>query len=135
MPVRGFLRLSRVVAGHGLESLSQAESCTARQGRMRTAVLAVRAYGDPLKVIIPDTVLSTELQNEGVLLNLESGEYFGLDEVGMSMWKILGAVGDVEEARARLLAEYDVTEDVLTRDLDAFIATLAERKLIHVTDE
>ena len=102
---------------------------------MRTAVLAVPAHGDPLKVIIPDTVLSTELQNEGVLLNLESGEYFGLDEVGMSMWKILGAVGDVAEARARLLAEYDVTEEVLTRDLDAFIATLAERKLIQVTDE
>lgn len=88
-----------------------------------------------MKVTIPETVLSTDLQNEGVLLNLETGEYFGLDEVGMDMWKVLTACGNVEAARATLLAQYDVAEDVLARDLDALIATLMERKLLHVADE
>ena len=31
------------------------------------------------------------LHDEGVLLNLETGEYFGLDGVGMEMWKVLRA--------------------------------------------
>ncbi len=88
-----------------------------------------------MKVTIPDSVLSTELQNEGVLLNLETGEYFGLDEVGMEMWKILRANGDVDEARAALLEQFDVTDDVLARDLREFIATLAQRKLVLVADE
>ena len=88
-----------------------------------------------MKVTVPDSVLSTELQNEGVLLNLATGEYFGLDEVGMEMWKILRANGDVDEARAVLLEQFDVTDDVLARDLREFIATLAKRKLLLVTDE
>ena len=88
-----------------------------------------------MKVTIPETVLSTELQNEGVLLNLETGEYFGLDGVGMEMWKVLGTSGTVESARAILLEQYDVTEEVLSRDLGAFIAKLAQRKLVLVTDE
>lgn len=88
-----------------------------------------------MKVSIPDSVLSTELHDEGVLLNLETGEYFGLDEVGMEMWKVLRASGDVGAARAALLEQYDVAEDVLAKDLDELIAKLAERKLLLVADE
>ena len=88
-----------------------------------------------MKVSIPDSVLSTELHDEGVLLNLETGEYFGLDGVGMEMWKVLRATGDVGAARATLLEQYDVAEDVLAKDLDELIAKLAERKLLVVADE
>jgi len=88
-----------------------------------------------MKVSIPDSVLSTELHDEGVLLNLETGEYFGLDGVGMEMWKVLRANGDVDAARAALLEQYDVAEDVLAKDLDELIAKLAERKLLLVADE
>ena len=88
-----------------------------------------------MKVSIPDSVLSTELHDEGVLLNLETGEYFGLDGVGMEMWKVLRANGDVGAARAALLELYDVAEDVLAKDLDELIAKLAERKLLLVADE
>ena len=88
-----------------------------------------------MKVSIPDSVLSTELHDEGVLLNLETGEYFGLDGVGMEMWKVLRANGDVGAARAALLELYDVAEDVLAKDLDELIAKLAERKLLFVADE
>ncbi|MBK6803520.1 MAG: PqqD family protein [Betaproteobacteria bacterium] len=88
-----------------------------------------------MKVSIPDSVLSTELHDEGVLLNLETGEYFGLDGVGMEMWKLLRANGDVGAARAALLEQYDVAEDVLAKDLDELIAKLAERKLLVVADE
>lgn len=88
-----------------------------------------------MKISIPETVLSTELDAEGVLLNLETGEYFGLDEVGLEMWKALNAQRDIEAAREALVRQYDVTEDVLARDLDEFIAQLAERKLLLVADE
>ena len=88
-----------------------------------------------MKVTIPDTVLSTDLPKEGVLLNLETGEYFSLDEVGMDMWKALGAHGTVEAARAALLEQYEVAEDVLGCDLDAFVAQLCERRLIRLADE
>jgi len=88
-----------------------------------------------MKITIPDTVLSTDLQNEGVLLNLETGEYFGLDEVGMDMFKVLGTAGTLEAARDALLERYEVTAEVLTRDLEELIARLVERKLVQVSDD
>ena len=53
----------------------------------------------------------------------------------MEMWKLLRANGDVGAARAALLEQYDVAEDVLAKDLDELIAKLAERKLLVVADE
>ena len=88
-----------------------------------------------MKITIPETVLSTELDAEGVLLNLETGEYFGLDEIGLEMWKALGKSDSLDAVRACLLAQFDVTEEMLARDLDALITELAERKLVVVTDE
>ena len=87
-----------------------------------------------MKVSIPDTVLSTELHDEGVLLNLETGEYYGLDAVGMDMWKALRSNVDVGAACDALLEQFDVDRDTLARDLDALIARLAERKLVVVDD-
>ena len=88
-----------------------------------------------MRVTIPDTVLSTELQDEGVLLNLETGEYFGLDAVGLDMWRALAAEGSVEAARAVLLGQYGVAEGILSRDLQEFVSKLAERKLIRLADD
>ena len=88
-----------------------------------------------MKITIPDTVLSTELHDEGVLLNLETGEYFGLDEVALGMWKALGECGTLDLAHSRLFGEYEVAEDVLARDLGAFVARLSERKLVLLADE
>lgn len=87
-----------------------------------------------MKVTIPETVLATELDAEGVLLNLETGEYFGLDAVGLAMWKVLNANGDVDAARAALFEQFDVTGEVLARDLGDFVRKLAERKLLLVSD-
>ena len=67
--------------------------------------------------------------------SLPGGQNVVLDEVGMEMWKVLRANGDVDAARAALLEQYDVAEDVLAKDLDELIAKLAERKLLLVADE
>lgn len=83
-----------------------------------------------MQIRIPDTTLSTDLHGGGVLLNLATGEYYGLDEVAMDMWRSLEACGSVEAARGRLLAEYDVEAPALEHDLRAFVATLVQRGLV-----
>ena len=39
------------------------------------------------KVIFAETVFAQEVDGEMVLLDMESENYFGLDEVGTSIWK------------------------------------------------
>jgi hypothetical protein len=79
--------------------------------------------------------LSTELDGETVILELESGTYSGLDEVGTSIWKLLEQPISFQEICREIMAEYDVETDVCRTDLIAFFHELAGSGLISVTNE
>ena len=79
----------------------------------------------------PD-VLFRELAGEAVLLDLKSQRYFGLDEVGTRVWQLLGEEVRLEAVRETMLAEFEVDEAQLTRELEVFVDELAEAGLIEL---
>jgi Coenzyme PQQ synthesis protein D (PqqD) len=86
------------------------------------------------KVAVAPDVLINVVDGEGVLLNLKSESYFGLDEVGMRMWQVLTEKDSVKAAYETLLAEYDVEPDKLQKDLEELIDQLVEHGLVATTD-
>jgi len=76
--------------------------------------------------------LYRDLKGEGILLQLETGQYYGLDDVGHRMWQLILELGDLDRVQEKLLAEYDVDPKKLGADLDRFTALLAEKKLIEI---
>ena len=84
------------------------------------------------KITIPDHVLFKELQGEAVILNLESGKYFGLDEVGTRMWRSVTENGQVLPAYLALLEIYDVTEDQLRQELLKFLDMMVANGLLQL---
>jgi len=85
-----------------------------------------------MRVSVPADVLVQELQGESVLLNVESGRYFGLDEVGTRMWAALANAESLQAAYDALLAEYDVDAEQLERDFRGLVEKLLERGLVKV---
>jgi hypothetical protein len=81
---------------------------------------------------VPSDVLVQELQGESVLLNLKSGRYFGLDEIGTRMWQVLTTAGSVESAHKTLVNEYDVEPERLRRDLEQLVEKLAGHGLLDI---
>jgi hypothetical protein len=79
----------------------------------------------------PD-VLVQELEGEAVFLNLKSGRYFGLDGVGTRFWQTLTTTASVQAAHEALLAEYDVDEETLKRDLQELLDQLVAHGLVEV---
>ncbi|MBC7233754.1 MAG: PqqD family protein [Chloroflexi bacterium] len=79
-------------------------------------------------------VLFRDLGGEAVLLNLQSGKYYGLDEVGTRMWSLLVQHGKVRQAYDALLAEYDVSEERLQEDLLDFVDELVSHGLLQVDE-
>jgi hypothetical protein len=75
------------------------------------------------------------LDGEAVLLDLESGEYFGLNDVGTRFWELASKGSSYGEARDALLGEFDVDRPTLEADLDQLIATLIQRKLVTVATD
>jgi DNA-binding MarR family transcriptional regulator len=76
--------------------------------------------------------LYREVQGEAVLLQLDSGEYFGLDEMANRIWQLIVEVGDLNEVEAALLEEFDVDQAVLSSDLERVVDELVEKRLIEI---
>ena len=87
------------------------------------------------RVSVPRKVLFRDLGDEAVILELETGRYYGLDEVGSRMWSQLCRHGEVEATLRALREEYQVPEDELRRDLLEFVDRLASHKLLTLDDE
>ncbi|MDB9518331.1 PqqD family protein [Roseofilum reptotaenium CS-1145] len=82
--------------------------------------------------LAPD-VLVQELSGESVLLNLNSEEYFGLDEVGSRMLSLLTDSTSIQEASDRLLEEYEVEPEKLHQDLIELIENMVDHDLVTVS--
>ena len=80
--------------------------------------------------MVPDDVLISHLQEESVILNLDSERYFGLDDVGTRFLSVLTSSESIEAAYEQLRQEYDVDNDVLRRDLLALVENLVEKGLL-----
>jgi hypothetical protein len=86
----------------------------------------------PRTIRIAPGTLHRELQGEGVLLQLDTGEYFGLDEIGERIWTLIAAHGNLAEVQARMLDEYDVDSETLSRDLHGLVDALVSHRLVEV---
>ena len=85
------------------------------------------------RVRIPDDVLISRLQEESVILNLDSERYFGLDDVGTRILSVLTNSDSIEAAYQSLLGEYDVDGPVLREDLLALVENLAQQGIVEVS--
>ncbi|WP_294955383.1 PqqD family protein [Sulfurovum sp.] len=87
------------------------------------------------KISFSDTVFAQEVDGEMVLLDMDSENYFGLDEVGTSIWQAMQKNETLPEVLSVLLEQYDVEEEVLKNDLLVFVQRLEENGLITVVNE
>ena len=84
------------------------------------------------RVKIPDDILISKLQEESVILNLDSERYFGLDDVGTRILSVLTNSDSIEAAYETLVREYDVEGQVLRRDLLQLVEELVAQGLIQI---
>lgn len=83
-------------------------------------------------VQVPEDVLVQTLPDgESVFLHLATEEYFALDVAGTAMWRALTETGRTDLALERLLTEFEVDEETLGRDLDAFVTDLSAKGLLR----
>ncbi len=85
-----------------------------------------------MKIKVSNEVVFRILGGEAVLLNLTSGTYFGLDEVGTRMWQFLSEHGSSEKVIELMLKEYEVEEAVLQSDLDELVKDLLQHGLVNI---
>ena len=83
-------------------------------------------------VVSKDAVFR-DLDGEAVILDLNAGTYFGLNEVGTRIWQLMVEDGKLRGVFDALCTEYDAAPDVVERDLLALVSSLVEARLGQVT--
>lgn len=71
------------------------------------------------------------VNDEIVILNLKSGEYFTLNGVGQVIWTAIADEKNVEEIKMKIIDEYDVSKEKATGDIIQFITGMIEEGLLH----
>ena len=76
--------------------------------------------------------VSCEVNGETVILHFDSGNYFGLNDVGTLVWKMIEQPRSISDLRDAILSEYEVEPDQCERELLNLLEELRERGLIEV---
>lgn len=86
-------------------------------------------------ITVARDIVFRELDGEAVILNLESGIYFGLDQVGTRIWQLVQEHGSLQKVFETMCDEFDVVSDALERDLLELMDDLCAKGLVRASPE
>lgn len=86
------------------------------------------------RVRVPQHVVHRSFDEETVLLNLETGQYHGLNQVAGRMLEELEQTGDAQATARRVAEEFGVPVDRVEADLAQLLGQLRDRGLVVVDD-
>lgn len=72
----------------------------------------------------------TRIDDEIVVMNLSSGDFFSLRDSGAAIWDLIDGTRDRAAVLADLARDFDAGEADLAADLDAFLAELRGNGLL-----
>jgi hypothetical protein len=79
-----------------------------------------------------NNLMGGEMGNETVLMDMNSGDYLGLNEVGSSIWKIIVEPKSVSEICTALMEKYDVDAPTCEAETLKYLSQLVAENMITV---
>lgn len=86
------------------------------------------------KILRSDELVEANIDDDKVMMSVESGLYFGLDAVASRVWELLETPLNVSELVDILTKEFDVDSTQCLEDIEPFINMLHEHKLISFAE-
>lgn len=80
-----------------------------------------------------DKITYRIVDNEAVILNLDTGEYYSLDATGTFIWKLLEKKAGIDELSDKVANEYGISEKEAMRDLKSLIKDLVLEEMVLET--
>ena len=81
---------------------------------------------------VAEHVVSQEAGGQAVVLQLENGEYFSLDDVGTHVWRLCDGSRNVVQIAAAICSKFDADTLTVERDVRELIEELERHKLVSL---
>lgn len=75
-----------------------------------------------------------ELEGEALVLHVATGQYYGLNKLGLDILELAKGSITYEALVEQLLERYDVPSEQLSADLESFLQDLEKRSLVKLGD-
>ena len=75
---------------------------------------------------------ATDLNGDKVMMNLQKGKYFALNDVGSRIWDIISRTVTVKDIIDTVLDEYEVDAAVCEETVMSFLEKLKDAELISI---
>jgi hypothetical protein len=70
--------------------------------------------------------------DEVMVLDLNSGTYYGLDDLGARIWSLIEQPASLASIREAIMAEYEIDAETCDRDLRAFLTQMQSAGLVEL---
>jgi Coenzyme PQQ synthesis protein D (PqqD) len=77
-----------------------------------------------------ERVIVQQVEGDSVLLDIDSGEYFTLNEVGGRVWELCDGADTVDAIIETICAEYDADQGTVATDVQALFDALVGAGLV-----
>ena len=84
------------------------------------------------KITLSKNVFAQEIDDETIILDSVTQEYFSINEIGKVIWSLLEEKKNLEEIKAEMLDMYEVPQEQIEKDLLNFIQALEQKGLIKI---
>ncbi len=74
--------------------------------------------------------MAREVDDEIIILDIPSGQYFGLNDVGALVWSLLDGTTDRDGLIDAVTSAFDVDRDTAAADIDSLLAELVDAGLV-----
>ena len=93
---------------------------------------ALPALADATVISRSPSVLTAEVDGEIVMMSIEQGRYFGLDDIGSDIWKRIEQPCSFASLIDRLAADYDADRATVAADVHALLGRMAAQDVVKL---
>lgn len=92
----------------------------------------MRSFKPEDKLSRTENMLSTDLDQETVLMSIDAGAYYGMAGPARSIWEKLATPMTFAALVSLLVEEYAITPEACAADLQRFLGDMEREGLLHV---
>ena len=79
-----------------------------------------------------EEIVASDIDGETVMMSIENGKYYGLDDIGSRIWELIEKPVKVSDLIDTLLERFDVDRGTCEKDVLKFLNELDEDKIVVV---
>ena len=79
-----------------------------------------------------EEIVASDIDGETVMMSIENGQYYGLDDIGSRIWELIEKPIKVSDLIDTLLERFDVDRETCERDVLKFLNELNEDRILEV---